>query len=300
MGMSWATLGRNRLYFWLLTAPAVAYIVVWRLAPALYTVWLSLTQYNIVYDALPRWNHFENFGRILRDSGLRGSLTLSVQFAVIATAAEVLIGLAVALFFDTDPPGRNLLLGVFLLPMIMAPVVVGTVWSTLFDRTVGPIPYLFQVLHGPDIQWLATPATAMFALLIADAWEWAPLVALLLFAALQVLPREQFEAARVDGASGWQLFRRITLPQIAGMVFVAAGLRVMDAFLELDKVFVMTGGGPGTSTQFVSMFVYKQAFQFYELGYASAVIIVVLAALALAYGMYLRGYGRALRPADSP
>jgi multiple sugar transport system permease protein len=299
MGMSWATLGRSRLYFWLLTAPAVLYIVVWRLAPALYTVWLSLTQYNIVYDVLPRWNHFENFGRLLRDSGLRGSLSLSVEFAVIATAAEVLIGLAVALFLDTDPPGRNLLLGIFLLPMIMAPVVVGTVWSTLFDRTVGPIPYLFQILRGPDIQWLATPVTAMLALLLADAWEWAPLVALLLFAALQVLPREQFEAARVDGAAGWQLFRRITLPQIAGMVIVAAGLRVMDAFLELDKVFIMTGGGPGTSTQFVSMFVYKQAFQFYELGYASAVITVVLAALALAYAMYLRAYGRALRPADS-
>jgi multiple sugar transport system permease protein len=202
-------------------------------------------------------------------------------------------------FFDTDPPGRNLLLGIFLLPMIMAPVVVGTAWSTLFDRTVGPIPYVFELLHGPQIQWLATPGTAMFALLIADAWEWAPLVALLLFAALQVIPRDQFEAARVDGASGWQLFRRIMLPQITGMMLVAAGLRVMDAFLELDKVFVMTGGGPGTSTQFVSMFVYKQAFQFYELGYASAVIAVLLALLAVAYGMYLRSYSRVLRPADS-
>src|SRR5207237_4030238 len=133
-------------------------------------------------------------------------------------------------------------------PKIMALMEVATVCTTLFDRTVGPIPYLFQVLRGPDIQWLATPATAMLALLLADAWEWAPLVGLLLFAALQVLPREQFEAARVDGAAGWQLFRRITLPQIAGMIIVAAGLRVMDAFLELDKVLIMTGGGPGTST----------------------------------------------------
>jgi len=298
MGMRWAMLGRGRLYFWLLTLPAVLYVVTWRLAPALYTVWLSLTQYNIVYDNLPRWNQFANFGRIMHDRGLGGSLFLSVEFALIATAAELVIGLAAALFFDTDPPGRNLLLGIFLLPMIMVPVVVGTVWSTLFDRTVGPIPYAFQLLHGPTIQWLATPATAMFALLIADAWEWAPLVTLLLFAALQVIPREQFEAARVDGASGWQLFRRITLPQIAGMVLVAAGLRMMDAFLELDKVFVMTGGGPGTSTQFVSMFVYKQAFQFYELGYASAVIIVVLILLAVAYGIYLRSSGRAFRLAS--
>ncbi len=299
MGMRWATLGRGRLYFWLLTLPAVLYVAVWRLGPAFYTLWLSLTQYNMVYDAQPRWNHFENFARILHDGSLRGSLTLSVEFAVIATAAELLIGLAVALFFDTDPPGRNLLLGIFLLPMIMAPVVVGTAWSTLFDRTVGPVPYLFQLLHGPEIKWLATPGTAMFALLIADAWEWAPLVTLLLFAALQVIPREQFEAARVDGASGWQVFRRITLPQIAGMVVVAAGLRVMDAFLELDKVFIMTGGGPGTSTQFVSMFIYKQAFQFYELGYASAVIVVLLGLLAVVYGLSLRRFSRALRPAGS-
>lgn len=297
--MRWATLGRGRLYFWLMTLPAVLYVVVWRFAPALYTLWLSMHQYNIVYDTLPRWNHFQNFGQIARDASLRGSLSLSVEFALIATAAELVIGLAAALFFDTDPPGRNLLLGIFMLPMIMAPVVVGTAWSTLFDRTVGPIPYIFQLLHGPQIKWLATPGTAMFALLIADAWEWAPLVALLLFAALQVIPREQFEAAHADGASGWQVFRRITFPQITGMVLVAAGLRAMDAFLELDKVFVMTGGGPGSSTQFVSMFVYKQAFQFYELGYASAVITVVLALLAIAYAMYLRSYGRALRPADS-
>ena len=299
MSTSWATLGRGRLYFWLLLLPAVVYVAAWRLAPALYTLWLGLTQYNIVYDTLPRWNHFENYGRILHDAGLRESLYLSLEFALIATAAEVVIGLAAALFFDADPPARNLLLGTFLLPMIMAPVVVGTAWSTLFDRTVGPIPYIFQILHGPQVQWLATPATAMFALLIADAWEWAPLVALLVFAALQVIPRDQFEAARVDGAAGWQLFRRIILPQVAGMLLVAAGLRVMDAFLELDKVFVMTGGGPGSSTQFVSMFVYKQAFQFYELGYASAVITVVLALLALAYGIYLRRYGRALVTAGS-
>jgi multiple sugar transport system permease protein len=297
MGMRWATLGSGRFYFWLLTLPAVLYVMAWRLGPALYTIWLSLHQYNLVYDDAPRWNHFANFPQIIHDAALHGSVGLSVEFAVIGTAAELIIGLAAALFFDTDPPGRNLLLGIFLLPMIMAPVVVGTAWSTLFDRTVGWIPYLFQVLHGPNIAWLATPATAMFALLIADAWEWSPLVTLLLFAALQVIPGEQFEAARVDGASGWQLFRRIILPQIAGMLMVAAGLRVMDAFLELDKVFVMTGGGPGSSTQFVSMFVYKQAFQFYELGYASAVITALLALMAVFYGLYLRSLSRAVRPA---
>jgi len=298
MGMKWAALGSGRFYFWIMAMPAVLYVVAWRLAPAVYTLWLGLHQYNIVYDAAPRWNHLANFLQILRDGALRESLGLSARFAVIAMAAEILIGLAAALFLDTDPPGRNLLLGVFLMPMIMAPVVVGTAWGTLFDRTVGYVPYVLRLLHGPQLQWMATPGTATFALLVADAWEWAPLVTLLLFASLQAIPREHFEAARVDGASGWELFRRIILPQITGMVLVAAGLRLMDAFLELDKVFVMTGGGPGSSTQFVSMFIYKQAFQFYELGYASAVITVLLAVLAVAYWFYLRSYYRTLEASN--
>jgi len=168
--MTWVTLGRGRLFFVLLMLPAVVYVVAWRLAPALYTIWLSLTQYNIVYDAAPHLNRLENYRRILHDGSLSEALRLSVIFAVIATAVELAVGLGAAAFFDSDPPGRNMLLGIFLLPMIMAPVVVGTVWSALFDRTVGPIPYLFDVLHGPDVQWLGTPVTAMSGLIISDAW----------------------------------------------------------------------------------------------------------------------------------
>src|SRR3989475_4458933 len=293
--MTWAALGRGRLSFALLLLPALVYVVAWRLLPAVYTIWLSLTQYNIVYDAAPQLNHLENYRRILHDGSLSESLRLSATFAVIATAVELAVGLGAAAFFDSAPRGRNLLLGIFLLPMIMAPVVVGTVWSALFDRTVGPIPYLFEVLHGPNVQWLGTPVTAMFGLIVSDAWEWAPLTALLLFSAMQTIPREQHEAARADGASSWQLFSRVVVPQITGMLVVAGGLRLMDAFLELDKVIVITGGGPGTSTQLVSMYVYKQAFQAYELGYASTVITVLLTLLAVVYAFYLRHYGRTLR-----
>jgi len=293
--MRWATLGRGRLQFILLALPAVIYVLAWRIAPALYTIWLSFTQYNLVYDAQPTWNQLENYRRLLQDGGLLEALRLSFTFALAATAVELAVGVVAAAFFDSDPPARNLLLGIFLLPMIMAPVVVGTVWSALFDQTVGPVPYLFDILHGPRIAWLATPLSALFGLVAADAWEWTPLMTLLLFSAMQVIPREQYEAARVDGATGIQLFLRITLPQVTGMVGVAAGLRFMDAFLELDKVFVMTGGGPGTSTQLASYYVYKQAFQAYELGYASTVITGLLALLAVVYALYLRNYGRMLK-----
>src|SRR3989441_1930594 len=221
--MTWVTLGRGRLVFAVHMLPARGCVVAWRLAPALYTIWLSLTQYNIVYDAAPKLTHLETYRRILHDGSLSEPLRLSATFAVIATAVELAVGLGAAAFFDSAPPGRNLLLGIFLLPMIMAPVVVGTVWSALFDRTVGPIPYLFEVLHGPDVQWLGTPVTAMSGLIISDAWEWAPLAALLLFSAMQTIPREQHEAARADAHSSWQLFFRIVLPQITGMLVVAGG-----------------------------------------------------------------------------
>jgi multiple sugar transport system permease protein len=297
--MTWVTLGRGRAYLIVLLVPAVVYVVAWRIAPALYTVWLSLTQYNLVYDAAPHWNRLENYRRVLHDTSLIEALRLSLTFAAVATAVELLVGTTAAAFFDSDPPARNLLLGIFLLPMIMAPVVVGTIWQALFDRTVGPVPYLLDRLHGPPINWTGSPLTAMFLLIIADAWEWAPLAGLLLFSAMQAIPREQHEAARVDGASRWPLFRSVILPQITGMIIVAGGLRLMDAFLELDKVIVMTGGGPGTSTQLVSMYVYKQAFQAYELGYASTVITVLLALLAVLYAFYLRNYGRALKSAGA-
>src|SRR5439155_1312279 len=204
--MTWATLGRGRLAFALLMLPAVIYVLTWRLAPALYTVWLSLTQYNIVYDAAPQLNHLENYRSILHDDTLGEALRLSVIFAVLATAVELVIGLAAASLYASDPPARNLLPSIILLP-------------------------------------------------------------------LRVLPR------------------------VTGIRVVAGGWRRSDAFLELDKVIVMTGGRPGTSTQLVSMYVYKQAFHAYDLGYASTVITTLLALLAVAYAFCLRHYGRTLMSA---
>src|SRR5712692_244715 len=234
--MRWAALGRGRLYFVLLALPAVLYVIAWRIAPALYTIWLSFTQYNIIYDPGPRWNHLANYHRLLHDSGLFHALKLSAVFALVATGLELVIGVG---------------------------------------------------------------AAAFLGLIVADAWEWTPLAALLLFAAMQAIPREQYEAARADGASSFQLFWRVILPQIGSMFVVAGGLRLMDAFLELDKVFVMTGGGPGTSTQLVSYYVYRQAFQNYELGYASTVITGLLALLTAVFAFYLQRYSRILRSAAS-
>jgi len=280
--------GRGRSFLLVFLLPAVVYVIAWRVVPALYTVYLSFTSYNLAYDPGPRLAGVANYARLARDSGLLSSFTVTMEFTVIATAAELLLGLAAALLFDRDMPAKNLLLGIFLIPMVMAPVVVGTIWYILFDKIVGPIPYLLERAHGPSIPGLATPGTALFGLILSDVWEWTPLMALLLLSALQAIPKDTVEAATVDGASGPKLFRFIVLPQIAGMMAVAVGLRFMDAFRELDKVIIMTGGGPGTATDLLSMHVYKAAFQFFTLGYAAAIIVTALVFLAVIYALYLR------------
>ena len=268
--------------------PALLYVTAWRIIPALYTAYLSFTGYNLAYDPSLDLVGFANYARLVRESGLLSSFIVTMEFTIIVTATELGLGLLTALLFNRGMPMRNLILGVFLIPIVLPPVVVGTIWYILFNQFVGPIPYLLQHAHGPDIPWLTTPGTALFGLVVSDVWEWTPLMALLLLSALQAIPNDMVEAAMVDGASGFKLFRFITLPQIAAMMAVAVGLRFMDAFRELDKVIIMTGGGPGTATDFLSMHIYRAAFKFFTLGYAAAIVVTALAFLAVIYAFYFR------------
>jgi multiple sugar transport system permease protein len=284
---------RQRLLLWAFVLPGVAYVLAWRILPALYTAYLSLHTYNLAYDPAPRWSGLANYIRLTGDAGLMSSLRVTLVFAVSAVTAELVLGLGAALLFDRDLPARNFLLGIFLIPMVLAPVAVATVWYVLLNPFVGPIPHLIRSFGGPEILWLSSPGTALCSLVVADVWEWTPFMTLLLLAALQAIPRELVEAAMVDGASGLRVFRHITLPHISGMMAVAVGLRFMDAFIELDKVLIMTGGGPGAATTLVSVRVFKTAFQFFTLGYAAAIVMALLLLLSVLYGAYLRAVRRA-------
>jgi multiple sugar transport system permease protein len=284
---------RQQLLLWAFLVPGAAYVLAWRILPALYTAYLSLHTYNLAFDPGPHWYGLANYIRLAGDGGLHHSLRVTLIFSLSAVTIQLLLGLGAALLFDRELPARNVLLGIFLIPMVLAPVAVGTVWYVLLNPFVGPIPHLLRLLGGPDILWLSTPGTALVSLIAADVWEWTPFITLLLLAALQAVPRELVEAAMVDGAGGLRIFRFITLPHIARMMTVAAGLRFMDAFLELDKVMIMTGGGPGAATTFLSVQVYKTAFQFFTLGYAAAVVMVLLLLLGTLYSVYLRALRRA-------
>jgi multiple sugar transport system permease protein len=292
--------GRQQRMVWLFLVPGIAYVALWRLFPALYTLYLSFTSYNLAFDPVPSWAGLANYEHLVRDAKLHASGVVTLQFAFLATLLELGLGLLTAVLLDRPFAGRNVVMGLVLVPMVLAPVTVATIWYVLFHRFVGPIPYLFRLLHGSEIGWLSGKWSALGRVIIADVWQWTPLMTLLLLAALQSVSRETVEAAMVDGAAGWRVFCHVVWPQIAGMASVAVGLRFMDAFQELDKILVMTGGGPGTTTELVAVHILRTAFQFFTLGYAAAIVVGLLVVIGLVYGIYLRRLSEAGSPLGAP
>ena len=203
---------------------------------------------------------------------------------VVATFVQVAFGLFLAILFNREFYGKGFLRAILLLPMVITPVVVGTIWYILFHDTIGPINYMLSLIHIKPINWLGNPWSAFMAIVVSDTWQWTPFIFLLLLASLQVIDPVYYEAAKVDGASGGQCFRYITFPFIRKSIVIAAVLRSMDVFRIFDVVFVLTFGGPGTSTETVSLLVYKAAFKYFEIGYSSALVIILLILLAVMYG----------------
>ena len=163
-----------------------------------------------------------------------------------------------------------------MIPMVVAPVVVGIVWRLLYSSDVGLLSYGVQLMMGHPISVLSNPSLALPAIILVDIWEWTPFMFLILLAGIQSLPQEPFEAARVDGAGPWSTFRYLTLPMLRHVIVVAVLIRALDAFTVFDQVFVLTQGGPGMATEVSTLMVYKTAFRFSQFGYAAAMAVTLL------------------------
>jgi multiple sugar transport system permease protein len=222
------------------------------------------------------------------DSAFLHSLKLTFLTVVAVTAAEVLLGLGIALIFDRGIKASNLLLQIIVTPMMVAPVVVGLIWYILFHNIIGPINYALSLvgIQGPD--WVNSTSTSLLSIAIADVWQWTPFTFLLLFSILRTVPLSMYEAARIDGASSFRIFWHVTLPMIKGMIWVTAILRSMDAFKMFDIIYVMTFGGPGNSTELVAIRIFKAAFLEYRFSYSAAMVIVLLAIISSLYLIYLK------------
>jgi multiple sugar transport system permease protein len=234
-----------------------------------------------------------NYVQALHDPAFLGSIVTTAEFVVLAVAVEAGLGLALALLCAREVPFMRTVRGTLILPMIVTPVVVGIVFRLLYASDVGLAATLARSVGLDPPEILGQPNAAFAGLVLLDVWEWTPLMFLILLAGIQSLPVEPFEAARVDGAGAWRTLVDHTQPMLRPTILVAVTLRSIDALTTFDQVYVLTRGGPGTSTQLISIYGYQTFFQFQQFGYAAALLImvalVVVAAAAAAVALMRRG-----------
>ncbi len=232
-----------------------------------------------------------NFIWALQEPALFNSIKVTLIFTTFSVAAELFLGLAIAFLLEKGMRGIAVLRTVFMIPIMIAPVVVGLLWRYLFDANFGLINYLVQVLGFEPKTWLGTPGLALPAVIITDIWQWTPFMFILFLAGLQSLPKDPVEAAQVDGATGWQVIRQVKLPLLAPVIWVAVILRIIDAFRSLEVMFIMTFGGPGRETEVLSLNIYKTAFMAQRLGLAAVnavFLLVFILALSMAFILIAR------------
>jgi multiple sugar transport system permease protein len=281
-------LGDRRLAL-LFIAPALALLLFFTVFPLLWALVLAFTDYSAT-SALPyQWVGLGNFTSILGDPAVHQRALTTLIFVVGAVALETVLGFGIAYLISRRARGQGVLATVFLVPMMLAPIVVGLFWRFMLDSQFGVINSVLNSLGLGSVLWLSNPKLAMVALICVDAWQWTPFIMLIALAGLTAVPKYLYEAAEIDRASEWFRFRRITLPLVWPLLLIGILFRAIDAFRMFDLVFILTGGGPGDSTETLSYSVYKVAFLGFDTGRASAyglmmvIVVMVLANLLIRY-----------------
>jgi multiple sugar transport system permease protein len=274
--------GLDRLVPFLLLAPAVLLVVLVVVYPLVTGVQESMRFYR--YGRSISSVGFSQYRQAFDDPMFTGAVWTTIKFVTAAVAIETLIGLGLALLCVHELRFIRAMRIVLIVPMVVTPVVVGIVFRLIYASDVGLFTSTSQLLGGGSIGILDSNGRAFWGLVALDVWEWTPLIFLILLAGLQSLPTEPFEAARVDGAGVWRTFFDHTLPMLKPVLAVAIVLRTIDAFTTFDQVYVLTHGGPGTSTELISIYGYDTFFRFQQFGYAAAMLLMVaLVVIAFAF-----------------
>ncbi|KPH82054.1 ABC transporter permease [Bosea vaviloviae] len=272
--------------YWLFAAPAVLVVTAVIVFPWLFTLYMSGHDWKI--GGGPEFVGLQNFAELFRDTRFLESMGHTLYFTVLAVVLPIVFGTAAALVFHREFPFRGLLRTIFVMPMMATPVAVALVWTMMFHPQLGVLNYLLSLVGIGPQSWVYSPDTVIPTLILVEVWHWTPLVMLIVLGGLAGLPREPYESALIDGANDWHMFRHITLPLVWPFIMVAIVIRTIDALKAFDTIFVITQGGPGTASETLNIFLYLQAFQFYKIGYASAVVviffvIVIMLSLLLLY-----------------
>jgi len=271
-----------------LQGPSVLLLAVVTLFPVLYSLNLSFRSFSLILpDMTGQWVGTDNYSRLLTDGEFWHSVWLTVVFTAAGVTIELLLGIVLAVVIDSLPVGRRLFTSLLLIPMILTPLVIGLMYNFVFNAQFGLMTYVFHLVGLPVPEGiLGDPRTAFAALIFTDIWEWTPFMALIVLAGLQALPRDPMQAALVDGAGPWATLRYVKLPMLRPLILVAVLFRAAEAVKEFDKVYILTGGGPGNSTEVVDLFTYRVSFANWEMSYGAALGIILFVVSMLAGGAF--------------
>ena len=267
----------ERNIYWLFPLPAALFILSMMAFPVLYTIWISLTDWSMTSSGAAQFIGLQNYIDLFKDPRFYNSIKLTLYFTILAVGVETVLGVGIALILNRDFKGKNIVKGILLLPMVATPVAIGLAWTLFYEPTIGLGNYLLQLMGLPVSNWLASNTSVIPSLAIVDIWEWTPMVTLIVLAGLAALPNDPYEAAMVDGASHWQVFRYITLPLLSPTILVAVVLRGIDAFKTFDIIYTMTAGGPGFASETLNIYAYNLGFGYFKFGAASSALVALLA-----------------------
>jgi multiple sugar transport system permease protein len=268
--------------------PALLLLAALSIFPFLFIVWMSFNEVSPIGGLSFEWAGLENWVNLFADPAVRSSWVLSAIYFVATVGLEMFLGIAVALLIHELVWGKNLALSLFLMPIFIAPVMVGLLGRFLVDPTYGLYAWVLNTTGIFTKNILGSGESALVAVILMDVWEWTPLVTIIVLAGLSSMPDEVIEAARVDGASYWQRLRHIVMPLISGVAIVALLVRSMDAIRFFDIIFITTNGGPADATKIIPIRLYETAFRFFDLGYAAAIGLGMLAFSIVIANLFLR------------
>ncbi len=259
--------------------------------PLLFSFWVSLHRYELTRLQDVRFVGLRNYLRLFEDPSFWNAILNTLTFVFGAVTIELVLGFALALLLHRLPRCRHLARALLLTPMFVTPIAVGLMFRFLLNQQLGVVPWLLGGL-GLSVDWFG-PGMALFSIILIDVWQWTPFMLLLLLAGLESLPKAPFEAARIDGASAWMTFTRVTLPLMKPVLLVAIVIRGLDAFKVFEYVYAITRGGPGGSTETILFYIYKVGFRFFRMGEAAAMayvlVVITLALVVLLYLLMIRG-----------
>lgn len=271
----------------LLVTPVIVYLVIFSVFPLLYSLGISFFRWDQVESTF----HFIGLGNIqelIADPVFWQASVNTTVLMVAGVAIQLVVGTALAIFFDQNLKGSWFVRGVLVLPMLLTPIVVGLMWRALLNPEWGMVNWALGEVGLPQPLWLGDPSLALITLILVDSWQWTPFIMVIVYARLVALPGDVFEASSVDGASGWQRLRRITLPLLMPAIVFAGIFRAIDAFRSFDVVFGLTFGGPGRLTTTLSFYAWENGLRFDRYGYSSAISYVMVIAAIIGVTLMFR------------